>query len=99
MSVIIASTVRNHPNSLSPRIKSLNYLNNIMAKIEAIDAGVAEAIMLNEQGNIAECTGDNIFIVREGRLFTPPIAAGILAGWRGDTLVLPAAGQGGQAWR
>ena len=80
MSVIIASTVRTSPNMLSPRIKSLNYLNNILAKIEAIDAGVAEAIMLNAAGLVAEATGDNIFIVRDGVLITPPVNAGILEG-------------------
>ena len=80
MAVITASTIRNHPNALSPRIKSLNYLNNILAKIEAIDAGVLEAIMLNHEGYVAECTGDNIFVVRDGRVHTPPTHAGILAG-------------------
>jgi branched-chain amino acid aminotransferase len=80
MSVITSSIVRNHPSALSPRIKSLNYLNNILAKIEAEDAGAGEAIMLNHLGNVAECTGDNIFIVREGRLLTPGAAEGILEG-------------------
>src|SRR3954464_3946560 len=68
MAVITASVIRNHPNALSPRIKSLNYLNNILAKIEAVDAGVAEAIMLNLLGSVAECTADNIFIVKAGEL-------------------------------
>jgi branched-chain amino acid aminotransferase len=80
MSVIVSTIVRNHPSALSPRIKSLNYLNNILAKIEAEDAGVGEAIMLNHLGNVAECTGDNIFIVRDGRLLTPGSAEGILEG-------------------
>jgi branched-chain amino acid aminotransferase len=80
MSVITASVVRNHSNSLSPRIKSLNYLNNILAKIEAIDAGVPEAIMLNINGNVAECTGDNIFIVKDGVVRTPGTAEGLLEG-------------------
>ncbi|MCC5828509.1 MAG: branched-chain-amino-acid transaminase [Phycisphaeraceae bacterium] len=84
MSVIIAATLRNHPAALSPRIKSMNYLNNIMAKIEAIDAGVSEAVMLNHQGYVSECTGDNLFIVRraDGRptLITPPLHAGVLEG-------------------
>jgi branched-chain amino acid aminotransferase len=80
MSVIVASTIRNHPNALSPRIKSLNYLNNVLAKIEAIDAGVPEAIMLNTEGLVAEATGDNVFIVRDDRLITPPVSAGILEG-------------------
>jgi branched-chain amino acid aminotransferase len=80
MSVITSSVIRNHPNSISPRIKSLNYLNNILAKIEAIDAGVPEAIMLNMQGNVAECTADNIFTVRNGHVATPGTAEGILEG-------------------
>lgn len=84
LSVITSSIIRNHPQALSPRIKSMNYLNNILAKIEAIDAGVLEAIMFNHQGNVAECTGDNLFIVRrQGQapvLFTPPLHAGILEG-------------------
>jgi branched-chain amino acid aminotransferase len=80
MAVITASVIRNHPNALSPRIKSLNYLNNILAKIEAVDAGVPEAIMLNHEGNVAECTGDNIFIVRGGVVLTPGTADGILEG-------------------
>ncbi len=80
MAVITASVTRTHPNALSPRIKSLNYLNNILAKIEAIDAGVPEAIMLNHEGNVAECTGDNIFIVRNGVVQTPTTADGILEG-------------------
>ncbi|WP_391560999.1 branched-chain-amino-acid transaminase [Mucisphaera calidilacus] len=84
MAIITASTIRNHPAALSPRIKSLNYLNNILAKIEAIDAGVMEAVMLNAQGFVAECTADNIFIVRqddrETVVRTPPLHAGILDG-------------------
>jgi branched-chain amino acid aminotransferase len=80
MSIITASVIRNHPNAVSPRIKSLNYLNNILAKIEAIDADVPEAIMLNHEGNVAECTADNIFIVRGGQVQTPTTADGILEG-------------------
>jgi branched-chain amino acid aminotransferase len=80
MAVITASVIRTHPNSLSPRIKTLNYLNNILAKIEAADAGVPEAIMLNDSGNVAECTADNIFIVRDGAVYTPGTADGILEG-------------------
>ena len=84
LEVITSSVIRNHPASLSPRIKSLNYLNNILAKIQAIDAGVLEAVMLNHQGHVAECTGDNIFIVRcfeaEPTLITPPLHAGLLEG-------------------
>ncbi len=84
---ITASVVRNHPNALSPRIKSLNYLNNILAKIECIDAGVPEAIMLNPEGLVAEATADNIFIVRDGRLQTPPVSAGILEGITRDVVM------------
>ena len=80
MAVIIAKTVRTAARMLSPAVKSLNYLNNIMGKIEAIDAGVAEAIMLNEQGDVAECTGDNLFIVKDGQIITPPQEAGMLVG-------------------
>ncbi|NQT21393.1 MAG: aminotransferase class IV, partial [Planctomycetes bacterium] len=75
LEVITVSTIRNHPSTLDPRIKSLNYLNNILAKIEALNAGVMEAIMLNTQGHVAECTGDNIFIVANGKLLTPPTSA------------------------
>jgi branched-chain amino acid aminotransferase len=80
LSIITASTVRNNPAALSPRIKSLNYLNNILAKLEGLQAGCIEALMLNHKGEVAECTGDNIFLVRDGVLLTPPIDAGILAG-------------------
>lgn len=80
MPVITASVIRNHPNALSPRIKSLNYLNNILAKIEAADAGVPEAIVLNHEGNVAECTADNIFIVQNGQVLTPRVTDGILEG-------------------
>ena len=80
MKVITASTTRNHPNAMSPRIKSLNYLNNILAKIEAIDASCLEAVMLNHEGYVAECTGDNLFIVARGRLQTPAPHCGILEG-------------------
>jgi branched-chain amino acid aminotransferase len=80
LTIITASTIRNHSAALSPRIKSLNYLNNIMAKIEGLQAGCIEALMLNAKGEVAECTGDNIFIVRKGVLQTPPIDAGILEG-------------------
>ncbi len=80
MSIITASVTRNHPNAISPRIKSLNYLNNVLAKWEALDAGVSEALMLNHMGFVCECTGDNIFIVKNGELLTPPAEAGILLG-------------------
>ena len=80
MNLVTASTIRNHPGALSPRIKSLNYLNNIMARIEGTDAGMVEALMLNHKGEVAECTGDNIFIVKNRVLLTPGLDAGILEG-------------------
>jgi branched-chain amino acid aminotransferase len=80
LSIITASTIRNHPAALSPRIKSLNYLNNILAKIEGLQAGCIVAMMLNSKGEVAECTGDNIFLVRRKELLTPPNDAGILEG-------------------
>lgn len=80
MEIVTASTIRNHPAALNPRIKSLNYLNNILAKLEGKRAGCLEALMLNHRGEVAECTADNIFVVRRGQLFTPPIDAGILEG-------------------
>jgi len=78
--IIIAKTRRNHPLTLDPRIKSLNYLNNILAKIEAIDGGTEEALMLGLNGEVVECTGDNIFIVKRGKLITPPDSVGALKG-------------------
>jgi branched-chain amino acid aminotransferase len=87
MSIITASVIRNHPNAVPPRVKSLNYLNNILAKIEANDAGVPEAIMLNHEGNVAECTADNIFIVRDGVVATPGTADGILDGITRDLIL------------
>jgi branched-chain amino acid aminotransferase len=80
LEIITVSTMRNHPAALSPRIKSLNYLNNILAKIEGLQAGCEEALMLNHKGEVAECTGDNVFLVKRGQLLTPPIDAGILEG-------------------
>lgn len=80
MAVITASVIRNHPNAISPRVKSLNYLNNILAKIEAADANVSEAVMLNHEGNVAECTADNIFIAKAGTVYTPAPHDGILEG-------------------
>jgi branched-chain amino acid aminotransferase len=77
---IVSSITRNHPNSTSPRVKSLNYLNNIMAKLEARDAGADEAIMLTHTGHVSECTGDNIFLIRSGVLLTPSTGEGILEG-------------------
>lgn len=80
LEIITSSVRRPTPASLSPQVKSLNYLNNIMAKMEAIRAGVLEALMLNEQGNVAECTGDNIFIIKDGTVYTPLVSDGCLDG-------------------
>ena len=80
LEIVTAATIRNHPAALSPRVKSLNYLNNVMAKLEGLKAGCVETLMLNHKGEVAECTGDNIFIVKGGRLLTPPVDAGILEG-------------------
>ena len=80
LEIVTVSVPRNHPAALNPRTKSLNYLNNILAKIEGIQAGCPEALMLNQRGEVAECTGDNIFLVRQRRLLTPPSDACILVG-------------------
>src|SRR5918992_2859614 len=80
LEIVTVSVQRTHPAALNPRIKSLNYLNNILAKIEGLQAGCIEALMLNHKGEVAECTGDNIFLVRNNVLLTPPTDAGILAG-------------------
>lgn len=80
LTVVTASTRRNLTEALNPRIKSLNYLNNILAKIEGQAAGAQEALMLNQEGYVVECSGDNIFIVQDGRLLTPPTLVGALDG-------------------
>ena len=80
LTLATCSVRRIPPAALSPRVKSLNYLNNILAKIEAQQAGAAEGVMLNEQGYVAECTGDNLFVIKKGVISTPPVNAGILAG-------------------
>jgi branched-chain amino acid aminotransferase len=80
LKIVTAGTMRNHPSALNPRIKSLNYLNSILAKIEGTNAGCLETLMLNHKGEVAECTGDNIFVVRKGEVHTPSIDAGILEG-------------------
>src|SRR5438309_3773232 len=80
MEIVTVPTTRNLHSAVNPAIKSLNYLNNILAKIEANNAGCEEAIMLNAEGFVSECTGDNVFIVKEGQLFTPPLSAGALYG-------------------
>ncbi len=94
LEIITSSVIRNHPAALSPRIKSLNYLNNIMAKIEGQQAGCVEALMLNHKGEVAECTGDNIFLIRRGELYTPPLDAGILGGITRDVVLELAESQG-----
>src|ERR1700722_13154028 len=78
MDIVTVPTVRNLNSAVNPAIKSLNYLNNILAKIEANNAGVEEAVMLNAEGYVAEGTADNIFIIKNGALFTPPLYAGAL---------------------
>jgi branched-chain amino acid aminotransferase len=87
LEIVTVSVQRMHPAALSPRIKSLNYLNNILAKIEGLQAGCIEALMLNHKGEVAECTGDNIFLVRRGVLETPPLEAGILEGVTRDAVI------------
>lgn len=85
MEIITVPTIRNNPEALNPRLKSLNYLNNILAKIEASNSGYCEAIMLDHQGYVAECTGDNIFIIKDGILSTP--SQGRLKGITRDTVL------------
>jgi len=87
MKVVSATTVRNHPLAIPPQVKSLNYLNNILAKIEALDNNVPEAIMYNHEGYVSEATGDNVFIVREGLIYTPPAEAGALEGITRDVVI------------
>ncbi len=87
LTIVTVPTTRMLANSVNPAIKSLNYLNNILARIEANNAGVEEAIMLNAEGFVAECTGDNIFIVQKGRLYTPPLSAGALYGITRNTVL------------
>jgi branched-chain amino acid aminotransferase len=80
LTIVTCATRRAGAAVLNPAVKSLNYLNNVMARIEANLAGADEALMLNDAGNIAECTADNVFIIKKGRIFTPPISAGALRG-------------------
>jgi len=87
LALITVPTVRNLPNALNPEVKSLNYLNNIMAKIEAANCGYKEAIMLNCDGSVAECTGDNIFVVKNNVLCTPPTFIGALKGITRDAII------------
>lgn len=80
LSIVTVATRRSNPAALNPAVKSLNYLNNVMARIEANLASADEALMLNDAGNVAECTADNVFVVAHGQIFTPPITAGALQG-------------------
>jgi branched-chain amino acid aminotransferase len=94
LAIVTVPTRRVSPAALPPTVKSLNYLNNILAKIEARQAGAPEAVMLNEQGYVAECTGDNLFMVHKGRLYTPPEQQGALKGITRGSIVDIAAGLG-----
>ena len=87
MRIISATTVRNHPLAIPPQAKTMNYLNNILAKIEALDNDVPEAIMYNHEGYVAEASGDNILIVKDGIIYTPPAEAGALPGITRDIVV------------
>ena len=80
LKIVTVGTVRNHPEAINPRIKSLNYLNNVLAKIEAINAGCLECVMLNHKGEVCEASGDNIFIVKDSVIKTPPVNSGALVG-------------------
>jgi branched-chain amino acid aminotransferase len=94
MKIITAGTMRNMSEAINPRVKSLNYLNNIMAKIEAINAGVMECLMLNPQGYVAEASGDNVFVVKGNKLMTPPTWCGALEGITRDKVMTLAREQG-----
>jgi len=94
LEIVTGATVQSHPEALNPGIKSCNYLNNILAKIEGINAGVQEVLMLNHLGYVAECTGDNIFAVTDGAVMTPPPEAGILRGITRDVVMSICAGDG-----
>jgi branched-chain amino acid aminotransferase len=87
MDIVTVPTVRNLHSAVNPAVKSLNYLNNILAKIEANNAGVEEAVMLNAAGFVAECTADNLFIIKNGELLTPPLSAGALYGITRATVI------------
>jgi branched-chain amino acid aminotransferase len=98
LAIITVPTRRCNPAALPPTVKSLNYLNNILAKIEAQHLGYHEAIMLNDQGYVAECTGDNVFVIHKGELITPSASAGALKGITRDT-ALEIADELGIPWR
>ncbi|MFA5155793.1 MAG: branched-chain-amino-acid transaminase [Candidatus Omnitrophota bacterium] len=87
LEIMTVPTIRNLPEAVNPQIKSLNYLNNILAKIEATNSGCEEAIMLDSLGYVAECTGDNIFIVKDSHLYTPPQCMGSLRGITRDAVI------------
>ena len=87
LDIVTVPTTRNLHSALNPAIKSLNYLNNILAKIEAHQSGCEEAVMLNSQGYVAEGTGDNIFILQKGKMYTPPLSAGALYGITRGTVI------------
>src|SRR6202008_4844481 len=94
LEIITVPTTRNLHSALNPAIKSLNYLNNILAKIEANNAGCEEAVMLNAEGFVSECTADNIFIVKDNKLFPPPLSAGALYGITRQVVIEPAGESG-----
>jgi len=94
MKIISASTMRNHPQALPPQVKSLNYLNNILAKMEALDSNVMEAVMYNHEGYVAEATGDNVFVVKKGVIYTPPVSAGSLEGITRNVVIRLARAEG-----
>ncbi|HHT9112283.1 MAG: branched-chain-amino-acid transaminase [Planctomycetes bacterium] len=96
LDIVTVTTIRNHFSALDPKIKSLNYLNNILAKIESIQSGAGEALMLNKDGYVAECAGDNIFIFKDNILLTPPSSAGILVGITRNVVMKLAAEMGVQ---
>jgi branched-chain amino acid aminotransferase len=96
LDIVTVTTIRNHFSALDPKIKSLNYLNNILAKIESIQSGAGEALMLNKDGYVAECAGDNIFIFKDNILRTPPSNAGILVGITRNVVMKLAAEMGVQ---
>ncbi|HEY4482527.1 MAG TPA: branched-chain-amino-acid transaminase [Candidatus Brocadiaceae bacterium] len=96
LDIVTVTTIRNHFSALDPKIKSLNYLNNILAKIESIQSGAGEALMLNKDGYVAECAGDNIFIFKDNILRTPPSSAGILVGITRNVVMKLAAEMGVQ---
>jgi len=88
LKIVTVGTIRNHPEAINPRIKSLNYLNNVMAKIEAINAGCMECLMLNHKGEVAEASGDNVFAIKDGVLTTPPSTCGALEGLTRNKVIL-----------